>query len=87
MIVKQEEKSPVENFVLKYNMNRVFDTIIEKSGSIEVDTEELKVFCDETCSLLKQFVKHIEKVEKEVAKSNSKAKFNDIIKKGASFDD
>lgn len=87
MTVKQEEKTPVEDFVLKYNMNRVFDTIIENAGAVEVETEELKVFCEEAANLLKQFVKHIEKVEKEETKIAAKAKFNEIVNKGASYDD
>lgn len=87
MTVKQEEKTPVEDFVLKYNMNRVFDTIIENAGAVEVETEELKVFCEEAANLLKQFVKHIEKVEKEKTKNAAKAKFNEIVNKGTSYDD
>lgn len=87
MTVKQEEKTPVEDFVLKYNMNRVFDTIIENAGDVEVETEELKVFCEEAANLLKQFIKHIEKVEKEETKNAAKAKFNEIVNKGASYDD
>lgn len=87
VIVKQEEKTPIEDFSIKYNLNKVFNTIIDKAGDIEVETEELKVFCDEAANLLKQFVKHIEKVEKEEIKNAAKNKFNELVKKGASYDD
>lgn len=87
MIITQEEKSPIEDFVIRHNMPKIFDTVVEMSGATSVDTDELKVFVQETGKLLSEFVKHIDKVEKESKKHAAKQHFNDLVKKGASFDD
>lgn len=82
MIINQETKEPITDFVLKFNVRKVFDTLIDKACDNFVDTEELKVFLDETEKLLKSFEKHVEKVEKEAIKVASRQKFNDLVSKG-----
>lgn len=85
MIIKQEENSPIEDFLISHNIEKVFSTILNTASASDVETEELKVFCEHAGNLLKTFVKHIEKVEKDEIKKTARQKLNEILIKGDDF--
>lgn len=87
MIIKQEEGNTINDFILKHNVEKVFSKLIEMTEQTSVETEELKIFTQETVKLLKGFSSHIEKIEKEETKINAKRKFCELVKKGNVFED
>lgn len=82
MIISQEENSPIEDFIISHNVEKVFSTILNAASVCDVETEDLKVFCEHTGNLMKSFVKYIEKVEKDEIKKTARQRLNEILNKG-----
>lgn len=79
MIIKQEETSPITDLFDKLKLNVAFHGIEEQSTSVGLDSDLLKEYATGTITLLKDFIKGIETIEKELTKQKNKAAFNEKL--------
>lgn len=79
MIIKQEEKSPIQNAFDKLHLEKAFATISEMSGARVVDTDVFKAFCYTTIDLLKTLGSNISSIEKEELKNAAKNKVSEHL--------
>lgn len=79
MIIKQEETSPVTDLFDKLKLNVAFHGIEEQATSVGLDSELLKEYAEGTITLLKDFIKGVENIEKDLTKKKNKAAFNEKL--------
>jgi len=87
MIIKQEETSPVSDYFDKKQINTAFNLINSAACETNVDSDSLKVWCNETVKLLNDFVKYIEKLERENHTKNARDSFMDKLYGNKAIDD
>lgn len=79
MIIKQEEKSPVQNAFDKLHLSVAFDAITSMSGNLVLDTELYKTYVEETINLLKKLNTEICAIERETIKTQNKNNFKEKL--------
>lgn len=79
MIIKQEETSPITDQFDRLKLNVAFHGIEEQSTDRVVDSELLKTYAEETVKLLKDFIKGIESVERDIEKKKNKESFREKL--------
>lgn len=75
MIIKQENESPVSDLFDKLHIQTAFDGITKQAGDLALDSDLLKVYCEETIKLLKDFSNGITAIEKKIQKQTNQEIF------------
>ena len=75
MIIKQEDECPITDLFDKLHLSVAFNGISQQAVDIAVDSDLLKVYCEETVKLLKDFSNGITTIEKKLQKADNQAKF------------
>lgn len=75
MIIRQENETPVTDLFDKLHLQTAFDGISKQSGDIALDSDLLKVYCEETIKLLKDFSNGITSIEKKIQKQTNQEIF------------
>lgn len=79
MIIKQEETSPITDLFDKLKLNVAFYGIEEQATGFCVDSDLLRRYAEGTASLLKDFIKGIETIERDITKKKNVDKFNEKL--------
>lgn len=79
MLIKQEEKSPIQNAFDKLHLSVAFNAITEMSGGLAVDTELYKTYVEETVNLLKKLNTEINAIERDAIKTQNKNNFKEKL--------
>lgn len=79
MIIKQEEKSPIQAAYDKTHLSKCFTVIDEMSGERIVDTDLYKAYCEESITLLKTLISNVNSIEKDEIKNANKNKVKEHL--------
>lgn len=78
MIIRQEEETPIGNYFHDNGIMKLFSKITDIVDEFEVDTERLKLLCDELSTKVKQLRNFITSVEKAELKKSIKKEVQDL---------
>lgn len=78
MIIRQEEETPIGNYFHDNGIMKLFSKITDIVDEFEVDTERLKLLCDELSTKVKQLRNFITSVEKAELKKSIKKEILDL---------
>lgn len=79
MIVRQEENTPIGNYFHDNGILKVFDMLQNEVDEFEVETENIKAYCDNLITSLKGLKSITEKTESEYAKKKAQRNIKDKI--------
>jgi len=79
MIVSQEENTPIGNFFHDNGILKVFEMLQAEVDEFEIETENIKVYCDNLISSLKGLKSITEKTESEYAKKKAQRDLKDRL--------
>lgn len=79
MIVRQEENTPIGNFFHDNGILKVFEMLQAEVDEFEIETENIKVYCDNLISSLKGLKSITEKTESEYAKKKAQRDLKDRL--------
>ncbi len=82
MIIRQEEEGPVSDLFYGFHVNEALELIKNCSEGLSTDTDLLKEACNETITILHDFIKKIEDLEKKTAKQNARNKVLEKLYRG-----
>ncbi|UKI53182.1 MAG: hypothetical protein L6V86_08845 [Treponema sp.] len=78
MIIRQEEESPIGNYFHDNGVMRLFSKITDIVDEFEIDTERLKLLCDEMTAKIKELKTFINSVEKAELKKSIQKEVQDL---------
>ncbi len=78
MIIKQEEESPIGNYFHDNGTLVCFNKIKDTVDEFEIDTEHLKLWCDEMITKMKELKTFINSTEKNEQKKSIKKEVIDF---------
>lgn len=78
MIVRQEEETPIGNHFHDNGTFRLFSKISDIVDDFEVDTERLKLLCDEMSAKIKELKSFVCSVEKAELKKSVQKEVRDL---------
>lgn len=79
MIIRQEENTPIGNFFHDNGILKVFEMLQTEVDEFEIETENIKVYCDNLISSLKGLKSITEKTESEYAKKKAQRDLKDRL--------
>lgn len=74
MIIEQGEESPVADLFYGLHVSEALELIKKCAEGFSTDTDLLKEACNETLTILHNFIKKIEELEKKMSKQNARNK-------------
>lgn len=78
MIIRQEEETPIGNFFHDNGMLKTFKRIEEMVDDFEVDTDRLKMWCDEMVNHMKSLKNFVTAQEKNTLKKEVQREVEDF---------
>lgn len=78
MIIRQEEETPIGNYFHDNGVMKLFSKITDIVDEFEVDTERLKVLCDEMSAKVKELKAFVNSIEKAELKKSIKKEIQDL---------
>lgn len=78
MIIRQEEETPIGNYFHDNGVMKLFSKITDIVDEFEVDTERLKLLCDEMSAKVKELKAFVNSVEKAELKKSIKKEIQDL---------
>lgn len=78
MIIRQEEETPIGNYFHDNGVMRLFSKITDIVDEFEVDTERLKLLCDEMSTKMKELKAFVNSVEKAETKKSIQKEVQDL---------
>lgn len=78
MIIRQEEETPIGNYFHDNGTMRLFSVITYIVDEFEVDTERLKLLCDEMSAKIKELKSFVGTVEKAELKKSVQKEIQDL---------
>ena len=79
MTIRQEENTPIGNFFHDNGILKVFEMLQNEVDEFEIETENIKVYCDNLISSLKGLKSITEKTESEYAKKKAQRDLKDRL--------
>lgn len=79
MTIRQEENTPIGNFFHDNGILKVFEMLQAEVDEFEIETENIKVYCDNLISSLKGLKSITEKTESEYAKKKAQRDLKDRL--------
>lgn len=83
MTIRQEEETPIGNYFHESGVYTVFNALCSTVDETEVESEQLKAWCDILINSLKGLKGIVQKCEKETEKKKYRDEINDMIHRGA----
>lgn len=78
MIIRQEEETPIGNYFHDNGVMKLFSKITDIVDEFEVDTERLKLLCDEMSAKVKELKAFVNSVEKAEIKKSIQKEVQDL---------
>lgn len=78
MIIRQEEETPIGNYFHDNGVMKLFSKITDTVDEFEVDTERLKLLCDEMSAKMKELKAFVNSVEKSELKKSIQKEVQDL---------
>lgn len=78
MIIRQEEETPIGNHFHDNGVMKLFSKITDIVDEFEVDTERLKILCDEMSAKMKELKAFVNSVEKAETKKSIQKEVQDL---------
>lgn len=79
MTIRQEESSPIGDYFHDNGIQKTFEKIAAMADGFEVDSEHLKLYCEELSSKLRQFRSFIQSAEKREMKKSVRNGISDFL--------
>ena len=79
MTIRQEENTPIGNYFHDNGILKVFEMLQEEVDEFEVETENIKAYCDNLITSLKGLKSITEKTESEYAKKKAQRDLKDRL--------
>lgn len=83
MTIRQEEETPIGNYFHDSGAYTVFNALCSVVDDTEVESEQLKAWCDILINDIKGLKIVIQKCEKETERQKYRDEINDMIHRGA----
>lgn len=80
MTIRQEESTPIGDFFHDSGIRKVFNELYNKVDDFEVDTDELKTYCEKIIETGKKLLRIIKSEEDKCRKSENEEKIRSLIK-------
>lgn len=74
MIIRQEENTPIGNYFHDNGILKVFDMLQDEVDEFEVETENIKAYCDNLITSLKGFEVNYRKNRKRICQEKGSEK-------------
>lgn len=81
MTVRQEENTPIGDFFHDSGIRKVFNELYNKVDDFEVDTDELKIYCEKIIDTGKKLLRIIKAEEDKARKAENEEKIKNLVKK------
>lgn len=78
MIIRQEEETPIGNYFHDSGIMKLFSKITDTVDEFEVDTERIKLLCDEMSTKIKELKTFVNSVEKAELKKSIQKEIQDL---------
>lgn len=80
MTIRQEESTPIGDFFHDSGIRKVFNELYNKVDDFEVDTDELKTYCEKIIETGKKLLRIIKSEEDKCRKSENEEKIRSLVK-------
>ena len=79
MVIRQEENTPIGNYFHDAGILKVFEMLQAEVDEFEVETENIKAYCDNLITSIKGLKSITEKTETEYAKKKAQSYIKDKL--------